>query len=60
VRYAIVVSDDGGPIYWTTRYGNTDNYSTEKSDATLFADKSAAFALIKTLKLDSDHEIKEV
>lgn len=60
MRYAISVKDDVGPIFWTTRVDKTDNYSTDAKDATLFPDRSSALALIKTLGLDSEHEVQEV
>ena len=45
--------------YWVTRFGDTDNYSYDVTDATVFASKSAAKALMKTLKLDDEHYIEE-
>lgn len=63
--YAICIKDydehgSSATAFWTTRCMNTDNYSYDKPDATLFASKSAARALIKTLSLDSDHFIEEI
>lgn len=45
--------------YWTTRYMDTDNYTYDITEATVFASKSAAMALMKTLKLDDEHYIEE-
>ena len=60
--YAICFDDkdENATCYWTTRFHNTDNYTIERDDATLFASKSAARALMVTLALDDDHYIKEV
>ena len=66
--FAITVRDydenEGNSVYatayWTTRCAGTDNYSYDQKDATLFAYKSAARALIKTLSLDDEHEITEI
>ena len=60
MAYAIAFTDpdiDPRPCYWTTRYGDTDNYTLDPKDATLFVHKSAAYALMKTLGLDDDHEV---
>lgn len=46
--------------YWTTRCGETDNYTYDVWDATRFATISAARAIIKTLELDNDHGITAV
>jgi len=62
-RYAIAFNafkDEDGTAYWVTRFNETDNYTYDKNDATLFPDKSAARVLMKTLALDSDHEIIEL
>lgn len=60
--YTIVYKDEDTPAaYWTTRFGETDNYSLERSDATLFASRSAARCLMDALGLnDGYHEIQEV
>lgn len=58
--YTIVLHDDDGAAYWITRLGDTDNYSYNLVDATLFKSKSAARALIVTLELGDDHDIVEV
>lgn len=59
-KYAIAYQDydhngGWGATYWTTRVGNTDNYTADKNDATLFADRVAAKCLMRTLGLD-DHD----
>ena len=59
-RYAIAFTDADGTAYWVTRCNETDNYTYDKNDATIFPDKSAARVLMKTLALDSDHEIIEL
>ena len=59
-RYAIAYNDLGDTVYWVTRAGDTDNYSLDKAEATTFADRSAAAALMRVLKLDEDSSIVEV
>jgi len=61
-RYVIAFSDpeiDPRPAYWITRCGDTDNYDFDETEATSFASRSAAYALIKALDL-VDHQIKEI
>jgi uroporphyrinogen-III synthase len=59
MRYAIAVREDGTEhspvIYWTTRVGDTDNYSYDKADAATFMSASHAKALMQTLGLDDNH-----
>ena len=46
---------------WTTRVGSTDNYPTDKADATLFPDRVSARCLMRALGLDDgDHTVEEV
>lgn len=52
--YAIVLIDDKEKYYWVTRCGDTDNYSPEITDATIFQEKTAAICLMKVLKLDDE------
>ena len=59
--YAIKFEDeDFGTAYWMTRCGDTDNYSLNKSDATLFSSKVNAKVLIQALHLGENHDIEEV
>jgi hypothetical protein len=61
--YALAFTDidiDERPAFWTTRCGDTDNYTFEPGDATLFASKSAACALMRALKLEPEHVITEL
>ena len=65
MKYAIAIKDfdefgNEATAYWTTRYGNTDNYSYDEHDATLFVDRPAARCLIRTLDLDDDHFVTEI
>ena len=55
--YAIAFEDDLKNVYWTTRCGDTDNYSPDRKDATLFATSANAKALMKSLNLDDEHFI---
>jgi hypothetical protein len=64
-RYAIVYQEHDPragwtAAFWTTRVGNTDNYTTHKPDATTFPDSIAARCLMRTLGLGEDHFVVEV
>lgn len=59
-RYAIAFTDADGTAYWVTRFNETDNYTYDKNDATLFPDKTAARVLMNTLDLCNDEEIIEL
>lgn len=60
MRYRIALTEEKEPTaYWVTRFGDTDNYSYDFTDATVFASKSAAKCLMDVLKLDADHYIEE-
>lgn len=59
MKYRIAFTDEDGTAYWTTRFGETDNYTYDVTDATVFASKSAAKCLMDVLKLDADHYIEE-
>ena len=58
-QYVIVFDDEDGVVFWVTRCGDTDNYSLERSEAARFADRNAASALIRALKLGEDHFVLE-
>lgn len=51
--FAIVMNDkyDGRivPCFWTCRFMETDNYSIDREDATLFKDECSARAMAETL-----------
>ena len=44
--------------YWTCRFGDTDNYTLIKEEATVFKSRSAAMAMIQTLGVE--HYLVEV
>lgn len=47
--YVIQLIGEDKPYYWTCRFGETDNYSCEIEDATIFRSKSAAYAMCETV-----------
>ena len=63
MRYVIVCNDlemtDGQKAYWTCHFNDTENLTTDKQDATTFASKSAAYALMGTLGMKDDHHLEE-
>ena len=61
-RYAIALQDpdvtkDFGNVYWTTRVVDTDNYTTDKNEATLFPDSTCAKCLMRVLDMTEDHTV---
>lgn len=60
--YVIAYDDDFGdgmqPCYWTCRFGETDNYTPDIHDATVFKSRSAGMAMIQTL--GTEHYLVEV
>lgn len=46
-------------VYWVTRVIDTDNYTEDETEATLFPDKTAAYALLRTLDIMEDHDVIE-
>lgn len=52
MKYAIAIKDDGITYYWTTRAGDTDNYTADVKDATLFAHRIDAVCLMKALGIN--------
>jgi len=56
VGYAIAYDDEVNgsvvPCYWVCRFKETDNYTMERWDATVFRTISAARAMIETLGVE--------
>lgn len=61
--YVIALNEDladGRAAYWTTRVGDTDNYSCDINDATIFAGRICAYSLMKTLLMTEDNHIEKI
>lgn len=57
--YVIQLIGEDKPYYWTCLFGDTNNYSAELEEATVFRSKSAACAMIHTIGKE-DHVIVEL
>ena len=60
--FAVVMNDefDGKivPVYWTCRCGDTDNYTLDKADATVF--KASCYARAMAEVLGVEHYVVDV
>lgn len=57
--YVIELVEEEGRYYWTYQCGDTDNYTADIADATVFRSKSAAYAMADTLGKE-DHIVTKV